>query len=136
MKRSPLPALLLCACLLPFNASAQAQPDILTEQSQDGVTYIDGGIGEAERDEIRRRAPEFNLVLLLTERDGSYLAGAEVLVLDGKQQIRFTDDNAGPFLLLRLPPGRYEIRASVAGERQSSRVTIGPRGQQQRVLRW
>jgi hypothetical protein len=130
-----IPALLL-AGLLAMPALAQTTAFTLPENRSGDVTYISGGIGDEERDEIRQREANFNLKLLFSERDGSYLTGVDVLLLNAKGETVLDAKAAGPFLLARVPAGRYTVKLSANGKTQQGKVSVGAKGKQQAVFRW
>jgi len=130
-----IPALLL-AGLLATPALAQTTAFTLPENRSGNVSYISGGVGDEERNEIRQREADFNLKLLFSERDGSYLTGVDVLLLNAKGETVLEAKSAGPFLLARVPAGRYTVKVSAKGQTQQGKLSLGAKGKQQTVFRW
>lgn len=127
---------LLFSCLLPSHALAQGDAFTLVEKHYGSVTYVSGGIGDEERDEIRLRERDFNLKLLFSERDGSYLGSVDVVVLNPKGEAILEANSAGPFLLARLPSGSYVIKASMNGQQQQRKLSISEKRRYEGVFRW
>lgn len=115
---------------------AQDMGTTLVERHYGNIAYVSGGIGDAERDEIRRREEGFNLKLLFAERDGSYLGDVDVALLDGKGATVFEARSVGPFLLARLPAGNYAIHVSLNGQKQQGSLTVPANGRREAVFRW
>jgi hypothetical protein len=103
--------------------------------SSTSVDYVSGGLGVEERARIAGLAG-YNLQVMTAGPHGEYLAGARVQVTDafGARLLDTTLD--GPWLLVRLPPGRYRISAEFEGERRVESVEIPAVGRRQVVLRW
>lgn len=127
---------LLLACLLPSQVLAQGDASTLVEKHFGNVTYVSGGIGDEEREEIRLREGDFNLRLLFSERDGSYLGSVDVVVLNAKGEKVLEANSAGPFLLARLPPGSYVIKVSMNGQEQQRKLSITDKRRSEGVFRW
>lgn len=127
---------LLFSCLLPSQVLAQGDAFTLVEKQVGSVTYVSGGIGDEERDEIRLRERDFNLKLLFAERDGSYLGSVDVVVLNAKGETVLEANSAGPFLLARLPRGGYVIKVSMNGQEQQKKLSITEKRRSEAVFRW
>ncbi|UCV17546.1 carboxypeptidase regulatory-like domain-containing protein [Ferribacterium limneticum] len=127
---------LLLACLLPSQVLAQGGAYALVEKQYGNVTYVSGGIGDEERDEIRLREVDFNLKLLFSERDGSYLGSVDVVVLNPKGEKVLEANSVGPFLLARLPRGSYVIKVSMNGQEQQRKLSISEKRRSEGVFRW
>ncbi|KAB2921879.1 MAG: carboxypeptidase regulatory-like domain-containing protein [Dechloromonas sp.] len=130
-----IPALLL-ASLLSTSAIAQSGAHTLPESRYGAISYLSGGIGDEELDEIRLREGDFNLKLLFAERDGSYLAGVDVELTDAKGETVLAVKAAGPFLLVRLPVGNYTVRLMANGQARQGKLAVSAKGTRQAVFRW
>ncbi len=127
---------LLLTCLLPAQVMAQGDASTLVEKHDGNVSYVSGGIGDDEVDEIRLRERDFNLKLLFAERDGSYLGSVDVVVLNAKGEKVLEANAVGPFLLVRLPPGSYVMKASMNGQEQQRKLSITEKRRSEGVFRW
>ena len=123
-------------CLLSNQALAQSMSSTLEEKAYGNIVYVSGGIGDEERDEIRARERNFNLKLLFSERNGSYLGDVDVALLNTKGATVFDVKSVGPFLLLRVPKGSYLVKASMNGQTQQRRLLIAAKGRQNADFRW
>ncbi len=115
-------------------ASAQAQPLLLDVPTMvNGVEVACTGVSLDAREDSRWS--QYSLKLEFAGEGGRYLGGESVtLRRDGKTV--FSDSCNGPWLLLRLPAGRYEVEASLAGETVRSAAIVPATGQARVVLRF
>ena len=90
------------------------------EQYQGSVSYVTGGVGQAEAKLFENQASEHRLAIELLQRAGKrddFTAYAMVKIAD-KQGHTVLDAKAdGPFMLVDLPPGRYRLLTPVEVER-------------------
>jgi len=96
-------------------------------QEADGVQYLSGGVGDQERQAMRSHQQEFPLQILFSGKAGELGLANQVRVLDGANQV-VAVQNAGPLLMLKLPPGHYTVEAAFNGgvQRRSVHVGQGP----------
>lgn len=121
--KSPIrPALAAFAATagLAIGSAAWAAP-LPPIQTQGGVTFTSGGIGRGEATAMQAQASRWPLTLEFAVRqrkgsDDAFVADVKVQVLDGQQRRVLDSVSKGPFLLARLDPGRYEIKATFGGE--------------------
>jgi hypothetical protein len=96
---------------LAFAALSKALPP---EQTQGGVTYVSGGIGQEEAQAFEASAAQYPLALEFAIKHAphaEYTAKVHVVVTDA-QGTRVLDTHSdGPFLLAKLPAGRYTVTA-------------------------
>ncbi|MGN6665535.1 MAG: carboxypeptidase regulatory-like domain-containing protein [Trinickia sp.] len=94
-------------------------------QHQGDVAYVSGGVGSDESAALKRAAPHWPLALRFTGPGSDYLAGVHVRIVgkDGTDLLHL--DSRGPYLLARLPPGRYTVHAQYKDEEQTRQVTVG-----------
>jgi hypothetical protein len=79
-----------------------------------GLAWESGGIGDEEVAALRSRFSRYDLWLTTASHpSGAYLAGVHVHVRDAKGELVLNVDLDGPWLLAKLPPGRYEIEATL-----------------------
>jgi hypothetical protein len=125
----PIAAALLFAVPGPRDtAAATPQP-----QTARGSAIVSGGIGEEERELMRREAAPYNLWLVFVEQgSGNYLAGVKVVIADANGSPVVDAVAEGPWLFARVPPGRYKVRTPDGREQW---VTAGSSGRAMSVLR-
>jgi opacity protein-like surface antigen len=120
---------LLIACAA--SAGALAQSSMPPEQSQGNVRYVTGGIGKDESEAMKAAESNYAISLVFSvHRDGKaeYLANVPVTIRDTGGTTVFSLSNDGPYLLVSLPAGSYEVSASHDGQVKSQHVTVGAGG--------
>ncbi len=104
-------------------------------QTSSGIAYLTGGVSLEERDAIRERANDYNLWIWLARTgSGYFLAGVKVSIEDARGQPVLETVTDGPWLLARVPPGRYTIRADQGDA--ATTVSVGGSGHTVSVLRF
>lgn len=103
---------------------------------QGNVTYISGGVGVHEQEQLDGRAGEFNLKLVFTLVEGNYLADIGVLVSDAKGRRIVEHQAGGPYFMAKLPAGQYSVTATYDGRALTRKVSLGARGLRTEYFRW
>jgi hypothetical protein len=101
----------------------------LTPKTENGVSYLCGGIGQDEAAQMKQAARDHGLMLTFAARNGSYLADVNVDITDasGNTVLRTTCD--GPIMLVDLPKaGNYRIRAEAGGYTLTRTARVAPAG--------
>lgn len=101
-------------------------------ESAGGVDYLNGGVSLGEADYIKRQAREYPLELLFSGKGGEYGVADRVTVRQGEREVVSVPD-AGPYLLLKVPPGRYTVEAEFDGQVEKRAVSVGKSRQ---VVNW
>jgi hypothetical protein len=112
----------LVPALLPITS---AMGDDAVVKTAGGVPYVSGGVGTDSIDRLSSLAGDFNLKLVFAMKSGDYVSDVKVAIADaaGKTLLDTTSD--GPWLLTRLPAGRYQIVATFAGNSVKRQVAVG-----------
>jgi hypothetical protein len=106
------------------------------QTTPEGIQYANGGIGEEEADTLSQMATDYSLNLILSQGDGGKIVNVEVTIYDAQGKSVFTLSNAGPQLLVNLPPGRYRIMATYKGVKQSNTFTLDGRKTNRVIMNW
>lgn len=120
----------------PLEDQAEPTPDQaasvqLTPKTENGITYLCGGIGTTEADLMKREAENYNLMLTFAESSGAYVADVHVEIADARGKPILETVCDAPIMLVNLPTARsYRIRAEVAGHpvNKTVRVRSGRKG--------
>jgi hypothetical protein len=91
------------------------------------------GIGADARNDPRW--PTYPLRIELVGRAAEYLGQAEITISQNDEAI-IGVQCGGPWLLVRLPPGMYDVAATVQNVSKMGRVTVPPTGQGRLILRF
>jgi len=88
------------------------------------LEYIAGGVGQGEREAIRKVQDNYDLKLVFANDDGNYLANVVVLITDSEgRELVHTVAN-GPWFLAELPQGEYTVSAVFEQEKQTATVSV------------
>jgi len=118
----------LAAAILLAGAGALAPTGAFEVRTFGEINYVTGGIGRQERKEMTPLRAQYNLRLLFAYSTGSYLAGIAVTVVDQAGNTLLEAVSEGPYLWARMPPGRYRVTVSHAGEGQTRQVSVPASG--------
>jgi hypothetical protein len=105
-------------------------------QQQGDVTFVSGGVGSDEASALRRAQHEWPLVMRFTGPGSEYLADVHVRIVGAHAGEILNTDSRGPYMLVRLPPGRYTIHATYNGNDQRKAVTVPERGSVRADFYW
>ncbi len=116
--------------------SPAAADGLIEEKSQGSVRYATGGIGADEVAAFKAAAPQYPLELLFAQKaspNDVYLSDVKVTVKAASGQVLLDTVSGGPFLLARLPAGKYRIEADSDGVVKQQAVELKA-GQHRRVV--
>ena len=99
-----------------------------TVNTQGGVSYLSGGIGDDEEVEIRRAAKDFGVLLEFSEVErgtshGRWTADVKISIKSGTSTV-LTAVADGPLMLVKLQPGIYVAEAERQGVKQMRRFEV------------
>ncbi len=136
MKRS---ASVTAAAVLAVAAACAAAQQVvkLEPRTQDGITYLTGGVGIDEREAMVRQAGEYNLRLtFVTETRGAYLGVVSVGIQDSAGRTLLSTLSDGPWFYAKLAAGSYTISAESRGQEHSQKVEISAARPAIVLFRW
>lgn len=117
-------ALLICitAAMAPI---AHAQEEIVVVETARPLLYLNGGIGIAEQNYMKRAAPDFNLRMIFSEhKDDNFVADVKLHIVDSRGNTVFFLPSAGPMTDLTLPAGTYHVSATYKGLTETHTLRI------------
>jgi hypothetical protein len=91
------------------------------------IHYVTGGVGQDEADAFRQAQRDYSLALEFgnqTKPRAQFTADVKVLIRDARGNTVLDAVADGPFLLARLPAGRYTIRATQNGRTLDRVATV------------
>lgn len=117
-------AALFCTPLLAVEINDNAKANA-TSKPQAAIPWMSGGIGDEARDEMRNAAASYNVFIVFSAPQGSYLANIPFAVTgrNGREIIKGVSE--GPLLYMMLPPATYRISARIDGVWQSKQIQAG-----------
>jgi len=103
------------------------------------VSFVSGGIGLNEAAAFKRAAAAYPLEMMFVQKAGArneFVADVRLSLRDrsGAEVLDATAD--GPFVLARLPAGKYAVEAEYRGERKKQTVEVRRRAHRRVVFVW
>ena len=84
------------------------------EAAIDGaVKYLSGGAGDEERSQLMAQWPQFPLLIVFSASGGAYAVPDSVRITNAQGAVLLEVTQAGPLLMVNLPPGEYRVQARV-----------------------
>jgi hypothetical protein len=126
--------LLLGGLALAASAMAGGLPP---ERQAGGVSYVSGGVAADEADAFKAMRNNYPLSIELVQQVGGhnmFTADAKVRVMDSGGRVLLDARADGPFMLVKLPPGRYRVEATLKGVTTETPVTVNVGGHAQATL--
>ncbi|MDR3449555.1 MAG: T9SS type A sorting domain-containing protein [Alphaproteobacteria bacterium] len=110
----------------PWDYTAQDNGDYassadLHPATKNGIAYLTGGIGDAERAEIESHRHDYNFHLMLATLQGGFVGDASVSISDAKGNV-LPETDSGPLFYATLPPGAYTV--SIAHDNAVKKLKI------------
>ncbi|HTR08351.1 MAG TPA: carboxypeptidase regulatory-like domain-containing protein [Paraburkholderia sp.] len=115
------------------NTNGGGMPQV---QQQGNVSFVSGGVGLDESRALQSAAHEWPLSLRFTGRGGEYLSDVRVQITDSHGASVLDTTSRGPYMLVRVRPGRYSVHVSHAGVDKTSAVTVGSNGSARASFVW
>ena len=97
---------------------------------------VSGGVGEEAMRSLLPQQRAYNLKMVLTLREGDYIAGVSVKITDGSGRTVLEHATEGPILLARLPAGKYSAALTYEGVTQQRALTLPAAGLHTVQVRW
>ena len=115
-----------CACAAVTPGAARSGAAAAAADARRGDVPERRRRGAEERDFIQQSMKDYSIALAFS-RAGSprpdYVASVAITIKDGHGNTVFESPSAGPYLLVRLPAGRYSVVASYHDVTQTRPVT-------------
>ena len=128
----PLYLALILPCLL-LSPPSFAGEYAIQPQTQGEVTFVTGGVGLDERNELNATRANYNLSLLFSvQGKGNFLSDVKIRITDLKGNVFLETVSNGPKLFAKLPSGRYIVTVDLNGETYHKTVSV--RGKQNTSL--
>ena len=129
-------SILSTVCIVTSSMVLAQIPD--TQYSQ-GISYISGGVGEEESQAMLAEAKQWPLLLELSQLEngrGVWIFGAKIKIVNSQNQVIFDAQADGPYILINLNTGQYQIEASYQGVSQKRSVSIQASTPQKLAIFW
>ena len=104
----------------------------MVQRSAGGIDYISGGAGEESRESMTARQHEFPFTVVMSVPSGELTVADRLSVLTPQGSLLIVRD-AGPVVMMKLPPGPYVLEASYQGRIERRSVNVASSAQ---TLNW
>ncbi|GAB7521425.1 carboxypeptidase regulatory-like domain-containing protein [Paraburkholderia sp. 2C] len=128
-----------CAATLLLTLSGYAfaqSPDLPPVQTQGDISYVSGGIGHDEAEALHHDENQWPLALGFFGPTADYLADVHVRIADSKGTEVMHADSRGPYMLVKLPAGSYNVYARYKTEEKHQVVNVSGNGHQRVSFRF
>ncbi|CAG9270589.1 carboxypeptidase-like regulatory domain-containing protein [Paraburkholderia unamae] len=115
------------------NTNGGGMPQV---QQQGDVSFVSGGVGLDESKALLGAQHDWPLSLRFTQRSGEYVADVRVQITDSHGASVLDTTSRGPYMLVKVRPGRYNVHVSHAGVDKTSAVTVGSNGSARASFIW
>ncbi len=112
--------------------STDSSEQPMVQRSGAGVDYISGGASENDRESMAARRGEFPLTVMMSMPNGELAVADRLSVLTPQGSLLIVRD-AGPVVMIKLPPGPYILEASYQGRIERRSVVVASSAQ---TLNW
>lgn len=105
-------------------ATTNSLPPVTTNGD---VSFVSGGIGQAESAAFKKEASAYPVemeFLIRAKPHDEYTSDVQVNVFDSHQKKVISAVAQGPFLLARLPNGKYRVEAINSGVMKSREIHV------------
>jgi hypothetical protein len=107
----------------------------LEPKSENGFTYLCGGVGQEEAAQMKQAARDYDLMLTFATRSGAYLADVNVDIKDARGQAELQTTCDGPIMLVDVPrSGTYQIHAKAGDYTLNKTARLQAKGQRHAAL--
>ena len=108
-------------------------------QKSGAVEYLSGGIGKDESTAFEAESRAWPLAIQFAVTGGQraqFASDVQVTVRDAAGRTVLETASNGPFLLLRVAPGRYDVEASLQGVARHRKVSVKKGASTKVMLAW
>ncbi|RKF29790.1 carboxypeptidase-like regulatory domain-containing protein [Paraburkholderia fungorum] len=115
------------------NANGGGMPQI---QHKGGISFVSGGVGLDESTALRHAESQWPLSLRFTGPGSDFLADVRVRIVDAHDGDVLSATSRGPYMLVKLRPGRYTVHAQYESHEQTQAVTVPAKGTAKAAFYW
>ncbi|GAA5236285.1 hypothetical protein FOZ76_24380 [Verticiella sediminum] len=107
-----------------------------TVREENGVRYVTGGFGLDESTALRKAMSDYRVSFVLSRASGEYVAFVPIEITGMRGAPSLTVKAEGPYLLMDLPRGSYQAKATYEGRTLTRNFTVGAGGSQRIGFAW
>lgn len=113
--------------------------DLPASHKEGAITYITGGIEQKEADAIKHVAKYYPLeleFLVKAKPRDEYLSDVKVRIKDAHDKMVLNVTSGGPFLLAKMPAGKYTVNAEYSGRMEHRNIEVAAKQHRRVVFEW
>ena len=132
-------AIAVSGLTLALNAAAMPASHVPATHKEGQLTYIMGGVGQTEADAIKHVAKYYPLeleFLLKARPKDEYLSDVTVRIKDAHDRMVLNVKADGPFLLAKMPAGKYTVSAERNHKVEHRQIDIVAKDHRRVVFEW
>ncbi len=132
-------AIAVSGLTLALNAIGAPANTVPATHKEGAVTYLMGGIGQTEADAIKHVAKYYPLeleFLLKAKPKDEYISDVKVRIKDTHDKMVLNVTADGPFLLAKMPAGKYTVSAERNGRVEHRQIVIAAKEHRRVVFEW
>lgn len=132
-------AIAISGLTLALNAIGAPASGVPAIQRQGEVSYLSGGIGQTEASAIKHVAKNYPLELEFIAKakpKDEYLADVKVQIKDAHDNMVLNTTSDGPFLLAKMPAGKYMVSADHDGKVEHRQIILAAKEHRRVVFEW
>jgi hypothetical protein len=122
-----------CALAIALAVAVEAA---FAQMAPSTAPYLSGGANAESRADMQRSADEYDLRVVFKRRPGESVSHVYVVVRDAAGTGFVTTVTAGPWFYAHVPPGSYEMTATLGAQTLSQRFSVPVRGHRALVFRF
>lgn len=132
-------AIAMSGLTIALSAGNAVANNLPASQTQGNITYLTGGISESEATAIKEVAGLYPLELEFLRKAkprDQYLADIRVQIKDARDMTVLNATANGPFLLAKMPAGKYTVSAENNGKTERRKINLVTGGHRFVVFEW
>jgi hypothetical protein len=113
----------LAALAVLYTSSAWANDPMPDMYHHGNISYLSGGIGEDEKEQMELAQHNFNLRIINADKMGHFSGDTHIIIRDIHHAV-LLDTTSGPMFYASLPSGRYRVEGISGEQHKEQNVTI------------
>ncbi|SEO55746.1 hypothetical protein [Nitrosovibrio sp. Nv6] len=121
------------------DGSSPVNPSLPAVQSQGPIEFLTGGIGKDESEAILKEGNSWPLMLELAQAatpGAQYISDVQITIKDKSGNTVLDIGAEGPYVLVKLPPGKYSLDAIYESTKLHRHLDIKKGGNRKITLLW
>jgi hypothetical protein len=118
-------------------AAAMMNGSLPKPETENGITYLSGGVGRSEAQAMKAEAKRYPLSMTFSAaKDNEFIASVPVTIRNSAGRTVLDTVSGGPILLVKLPAGKYSVTAEAYGKAYHRTVQVKAKGDTPLHFHW